>query len=135
MYAYIHPYIYIYVYIHTYIHTDRQTDRQTDRHTYIYIYIYICVYMYIYMVYALRGITASPQVRQCGRARRGTRRWRTTWMSWKVGNLPLAIPWYQWLEEPIYPLVSIQKTDGKIHPFYNWENPRTQWPFSIAMLN
>ena len=36
-----------------------------------------------------------------------------------------------------YPLVNIQKTmenHGKIHHF-EWENPRFQWPFSIATLN
>jgi hypothetical protein len=34
----------------------------------------------------------------------------------------------------IYPLVNFHITNWKIHPFYSWENPRTNWPFSIAMF-
>ena len=32
-----------------------------------------------------------------------------------------------------YPLVNIQKTME--HHHFSWENQRTKWPFSIAMLN
>ena len=34
----------------------------------------------------------------------------------------------------IYPLVNIQKTMERSTMFL-WVNPRTKWPFSIAMLN
>ena len=43
-------------------------------------------------------------------------------------HLPCVGYWFH-VESSGYPLVNIQKNDGKIHPFYSWVNPRTQWPW------